>query len=139
MLHVRAPRHDAAGAAVIATFYPPEPLILPAGWRRAELRSDGHKWIREEGIDAFLSVIVSGCVELDGKRWLHVSVARPERLPSWDDFALVKALFVGTDRYAYQVLPPRAKHVNINPHVLHMWSCLDGEPLPDFTHGGSAL
>jgi len=37
------------------------------------------------------------------------------------------------------VVPPRSQYVNINPTVLHLWVCLDGDVLPDFTHGGSSL
>ena len=50
-----------------------------------------------------------------------------------------KELFVGRDEFAYQVIPPRDQHVNIHPNVLHLWSCLDGSPLPDFTRGTGSL
>lgn len=40
---------------------------------------------------------------------------------------------------ALQVLPPRAKHVNIHPFCLHLWCCLDGDVTPDFTQGSGSL
>lgn len=107
------------------------PRVMPAGWRQEEpgvfRRRDG------------LLVLASALVEQDGKRWLHVSMSRKNQLPSWGDVRAVKDLFVGRDRYAYQVLPPPSHYVNFHPNVLHLWSCLDGEPMPDFTRGAGIL
>ena len=110
------------------------PRVLPAGWRMFE-GGDGAKYVRGDQ----LSVIVSGDVELDGKRWLHVSLARPNRLPSWDDVGTVKALFVGRDKLAVQVLPQQVRYINIHPHCLHIWHCIDGDPVPDFARGGASI
>jgi hypothetical protein len=82
-----------------------------------------------------LAVIVSGMVEGDGKRWLHVSVSRAGRLPSWEDLGTVKNEFIGKDKVAIQVFPTEDKYVNFHPHVLHLWHCVDGESIPDFTFG----
>lgn len=79
-----------------------------------------------------LLVVCSARVESDGKRWIHVSCSRPNRLPTWQDVRRVKDVFIGKDRRAIQVLPPAAEYVNIHPHCLHLWSCLDGDGLPDF-------
>jgi hypothetical protein len=79
-----------------------------------------------------LRVICSAQLERDNRRWMHVSCSRPNRLPSWEELRLVKDTFIGRDRKALQVLPPQAEYVNIHPHVLHLWSCLDGDGLPDF-------
>ena len=86
-----------------------------------------------------MSVIVSGAVEQDGKRWVHVSVARPTRLPSYDDMAWAKQTFMGADAYAYSVWAPVDKHVNIHPWCLHLWACIDGDGLPDFTAGTGSV
>jgi hypothetical protein len=83
-----------------------------------------------------LLVICSASRERDGKRWIHVSMSRHKRLPSYDDMCLVKNQFLGANRLAVQVFARAAHHVNINPHVLHLWSCLDGDPVPDFRHEG---
>jgi hypothetical protein len=82
-----------------------------------------------------MTVIFSGMVEADGKRWLHVSCAHGNRLPSWDDLKLVKETFIGRDRKAVQVFPSQEEYVNVNPYCLHLWHCLDGDGLPDFTSG----
>ena len=85
-----------------------------------------------------LSVIVSGVIE-DGKRWLHVSFARKSRMPEYTDMAIVKRLFIGEDRKAIMILPEKRNHVNIHRYCLHLWSCLDGDGLPEFSHGIGTL
>ena len=110
------------------------PRVLPAGWRVLETRADGVKYQRDG-----LRAIVSVAMELDGRAWMHLSVSRGMRLPSWEELRDAKDLFIG-DRYAYQVFPTRADYVNINPYVLHLWAPLEGElPLPDFTHGKKSI
>ncbi len=106
-----------------------------------------HGWIEEEGIDGSrylhrksqTSVIISGCVELDGKRWIHFSVARKDHLPHWEELVDIKEMFLGRETKAIQVIPPRSQYVNIHPNCLHLWYCVDGDPLPDFTRGGKSL
>lgn len=88
------------------------------------------------GEAAGLLVICTAAREADGKRWMHVSMSRRKRLPSYDDMCLVKDVFVGRERMALQVFARKSQHVNINPYVLHLWSCLDGDPTPDFRHAG---
>lgn len=112
------------------------PMVLPAGWQTVRTTDDGAMYMSRDG----MSVIVSWHKEDDGRHWLHVSCARKNRLPSWDDVADVKRMFVGDGRYAYQVIPPKSKHVNIHPNCLHLWAPLEGaQPLPDFTHGGNTI
>lgn len=86
-----------------------------------------------------LAVIASIGIEQDDRWWLHVSVSRRAREPSWTDLRYVKAIFVGPDTVALQVLPRESDYVNINPFVLHMWRCLEGEVTPDFTEGTGTL
>jgi hypothetical protein len=113
------------------------PKVLPSPWIVIEKRMDGSAY---QDPLLGLRVIASTFRAQDGKAWLHVSCSRADKLPSWDEMKLVKDLFVGIDRYAYQVFPPKSRYVNFHPHVLHLWSCLDagpmGEVLPDFAEGG---
>lgn len=90
-----------------------------------------------EHINMPLSVICTGNVESDGKRWLHVSCSRRNRLPSWEELRLVKDTFIGKDRKAISVLPCEGEYVNDHPFVLHLFSCLDGDGLPDFRTEGT--
>ena len=70
--------------------------------------------------------------------WLHVSCSRPDIIPTHDQMAEVKDLFVGPDRWAYSVWAPADRHINIHERVLHLWAPLDNEPrLPDFGRHGT--
>jgi len=108
------------------------PLILPHNWRVVEEKGDGRRYLRHDQ----LSVIISGRRPGDGRRWIHLSLARPDRLPNWTEVVAVKELFLGRERYAVQVIPPRDRYVNIHPYCLHLWSCEDGHPLPEFSIEG---
>lgn len=110
------------------------PKVLPAGWALADRAMDGAAY-RGQG----MVVLVSGAFEADGKRWLHVSFSRAHKLPSYEDQALIKAIFIGPEQYAYAVLPPASRHVNQHKYCLHLWCCLDGPVLPDFTRGGGSI
>jgi len=114
------------------------PGVLPAGWVRLE--APGPAFICQ-GLGGLRDVMVlfSVGVENDGRKWIHVSLSRPNRLPSWEDIQAVKDLFIGTERYAYQVLPPKLEHYSLpqgrprSGYVLHLWAPVSGEPpLPNF-------
>lgn len=122
----------------------------PDGFQRVVDGEDGATFIdRAEG----LSVICSIAFEEDGRHWMHVSVARPDRMPTWEEYVRVKEAFVGVERFAYQVVPPRSEHVNIHPFCLHMFALVNdhrdkavaiaggekGQALPDFTRGRRSL
>ena len=93
-----------------------------------------------------LVIIYSEGIELDGRRWLHVSCSRKDRtIPTYDDLVTLKTLTLGTDTEAYQVFPPAHRHIDIAGRgdrpiqVLHLWSCMTGPVLPDFTRGGKSI
>ncbi len=119
------------------------PRVLPVGWARVPWHTPAFDCHGIGGC-AGLRALVSAGIEEDGRRWLHVSVSRRGRTPSWEDLDAVKRLFIGDERYAYQVHPPRAEHYNGQltgalgdpgrvGNVLHLWAPLEGEsPLPNF-------
>lgn len=111
------------------------PAYLPPQWRLVDRGGDGAAYKRVDG----LAVIASASLQQDGKRWLHVSLSRANRLPSYEDLAHVKRVFVGEDRFAVQVFAPKAQHVNLHAYCLHLWCCLDGHPLPDFSQGTGSV
>lgn len=115
------------------------PKVLPAGWWLIRQGADGAQYVYQRSIHKMF-VIVSAGMEQDGRRWLHVSVSKPptrskNKMPSYNDLRHVKEVFVGRDRKAIEVHAPAAEHVNLHTGVRHLWSCLDGDPLPDFTQG----
>lgn len=111
------------------------PRVLPAGWHR--LRAPGPAF-ECDGIGGLrgVKVLFSIGVEEDGRQWIHVSLSRRGRVPSWDDCVAVKRIFLGDARYAYQVIPPQADHYDLGMpglHVLHLWALVAGESaLPNF-------
>jgi hypothetical protein len=108
------------------------PYVLPPDWEEVESPMISSRcWRCSNG----LKVIASVLEESDGRDWLHVSVSRTQRLPSWKDLAYVKGLFIGAEHKAIQVFAPADEHVNIHPFCLHLFRCLDGDPLPDFRVG----
>lgn len=107
--------------------YLPDPP--PVGWRLRSRLGDGAAYQARSG----QVVILSGSRQDDGRRWVHLSTSFADRLPTWADLRNVKDLFLGPDLYAVQVMPPRALYVNIHPHVLHLFACADGWPLPEFS------
>lgn len=110
------------------------PASLPAKWRVQERRRDGASYVvtTERG---WMTVIASACQESDGKRWVHLSCAYPSRLPTWTELTMIRDVLLGAHAKTIQVLAPKSEHVNIHPYCLHLWHCLDGDPLPDFTQG----
>jgi hypothetical protein len=110
---------------------------LPNTWKIVERRRDGASYRRTDG----LVVILSVSEEDDGRTWLHASMSRKSRLPTYQDMVAVKHLFIGDDRYAYQVFAPKAMHVNIHSNCLHLFAPLeiDDAVLPDFTRGSRSI
>lgn len=99
-------------------------LEAPTGWHIVQTRADGLAWERLVGEK--ITVIESIAEKSDGKRWLHVSVAKPSKhkMPTYDDVQLMRKLFIGPGRESYMVFPPQSRYVDINP-VLHLFCCLD--------------
>jgi tricorn protease-like protein len=98
------------------------------GWRLLKQNPDGEMYLDNSG----MSVIVSGEIK-EGKRWVHLSFARKTRMPSYADIQRVRIVFLGDDNTAIMVWPPKDRYVNLHPYCLHLWSCLDGDGLPEFS------
>ena len=96
----------------------------PDGWIYRRLDHDG-------------TVIVTVYDYETGDQWIHASISRKGRLPSYDDLKdLHRAIF--GNGYAYQVFAPSEEHVNIHDFALHLFGRLDGKPaLPEFAIGKS--
>lgn len=71
----------------------------------------------------------------EGELWAHLSVSvhRPTpRVPTWDELKWCKDVFIGPERKAVTVFPPRAEYINHHEHTLHLFAPLERDPLPDF-------
>lgn len=105
--------------------------VSQISWDR--VRWPGGKGFRHVGHG--LLVLISVSVEEDGLRWMHLSFSHRNRTPTYENMALVKETFVGEHRKAIMVLPGKHEHVNVHPYCLHLWHCVDGDYLPNFTRG----
>lgn len=108
---------------------------LPESWQLHERTLDGIVCLHKSG----LKVILSGSVEDDGKLWLHLSASRDRLVPNWEQMANIKSLFLGDDALAVQVFPRSRDHINIHRFCLHLWCCLDADPVPDFSSGTGTI
>ena len=111
------------------------PKLLPNTWKILDIFDDGWMYIRQD----MLKVISSAAREQDGKRWRHLSISRQSRVPTYEEMMVVRNLFLGEDAHAIQVFPPKAQHISIFRFCLHLWHCIDGNPLPDFARGGDSI
>ena len=84
-----------------------------------------------------LQIIATAAVMDDGREWLHVSVSRKSRLPSYEEMTRIKRDFIGDDKKAISVLPEKKYHVNIHENCLHLFYSAEN-PLPEFS-GGTGL
>jgi hypothetical protein len=64
-----------------------------------------------------LRVISSGSDD----RWEHVSVSCPDRCPTWEEMASIKAYFWSDDETVLQFHPRRSAYVSVHPYCLHLW------------------
>lgn len=108
---------------------------IPSGWQRITLNTDGASYRK---LDGTLTATVSGARELDGKHWLHLSIANHAFVPSHQELRDAKFAFFG-DRKAIQVFPSSEHYINIHPFCLHLFCCLGADPLPEFSRGSGSL
>ena len=110
---------------------PDRVTILLPGYRFIDNYMNIQKrYLRNDGMS-----VICGMENHDGKWWLHVSCAKPDRLPTWEDLKEVKNTFIGRYKKAIQILPNEKEYVNIHPYCLHLYNC-DNDMLPDFIHEG---
>ncbi len=86
-----------------------------------------------------LLVIVTASYMDDNRCWLHVSLSERDDVPTYSQLTKVKREFIGPESKAIMVLPAASEHVNLNENVLHLFCCLDADPLPDFTMGSGSI
>ena len=116
------------------------PTKIPPGWVRATHTNNGTPWSEVSCGRGWrnkkkkLLVVASVKRHEDKKLWIHVSASNPKRVPNYAELDYVKRHWIGNDMYAVQVFPPSTSKINIAVHALHLWACLDGWPLPEFSN-----
>lgn len=53
--------------------------------------------------------------------WDHISVSLEDRVPTYEEMKRVKELFFLPDEWAMELHAPAKDHINVHPHVLHLW------------------
>ena len=105
--------------------------IPPSYWiRSSELEKSSADGLGHEEIweNKFSNLRVARTISVTGKgvHWLHVSVSRKIRPPSWAELTKVKIEFIGNDREAYQVFGSAMDHFGAHDFCMHLWWPLDG-------------
>jgi len=104
-------------------------MKTPKGWNEIDKKLDGSGyWCPSRN----QFIICSIAKEKDGKKWLHVSLSGKKRI-QYEDLKDIKDLFIGPDKYAIMIFPPKDKYVNIHPNCFHLFHCIDGHALPEFS------
>lgn len=67
----------------------------------------------------------------NGDNWIHVSVSRPDRIPSWEEIAKVKSEFIGDELEAVHVIPKSSDHINVHAYCMHLWAPIKTTELPN--------
>jgi hypothetical protein len=111
--------------------------IAPPGWIMGQRRLDGASFYFQKRRQ--FTAIISSAIEHDGRRWIHLSIARRDHLPSWGELVRARDAFLGPEVRCLQVVAPTAEHVNIHDFCLHLWHCPEGDGIPDFTQGKATI
>ena len=61
----------------------------------------------------------------------HMSVARPDRYPSWDEMMQLRAVMFDDDAEVVQLMPPCEEYVNVHNNCFHLWHRRDSRLIPD--------
>jgi len=117
------------------------PVVLPANWSRIAPPAQLVAVCGAQNCAAYMSALGTKAIlslddyEQDGK-WLHLSVSRLGRLPTWNELKGAKELFLG-DRLAIQLLPPKSHWISIS-ECLHLFHRLDADTVPPGIWGAAS-
>lgn len=71
-------------------------------------------------------IIVGATEDPIAEGWEHVSVSMQSRAPNWQEMCFVKDLCWNDDELVMQFHPPKALHIDIHSHCLHLWRPQNG-------------
>lgn len=113
-----------------------DPLAIRRVLGRAEwsapVPSGDDSWVIARKDHTGMIMVSVAPYDPDQADWIHASISWRDRMPSYEDLALMHRAVFG-DRHAYQVFVPAAEHYSFHDHCLHLWGRVDGRrALPDF-------
>ncbi len=93
----------------------------PSHWRevKSPFPDMGRYWMHAL---VKITVMRSRSTMENGDVYTHISMARPDRLPTWEELSKVKDEFLGEDVAGYHVVPAKKDYVNIHSFCLHIWA-----------------
>lgn len=83
-------------------------------------------WVRFPETKAFDFGELSIFAGKEQGRW-HLSIAHPDRLPTWEEIKTLRDLLVPEDVFLAIPMPPKAHWVNLHEFCLHLWEHKDEE------------
>jgi hypothetical protein len=83
---------------------------------------------QRDGLRAIVTLDLAD--DLGAGNWLHLSVSRARRLPTWGDLVSTRDALGYEELYFLQQLPPRRHWLNVHPYCLHLLHRLDQEAVP---------
>lgn len=88
----------------------------------------------KDGLAAIVTVDLAS--DVGAGDWLHISVSRARRLPTWGDLVSARDALGYGELYFVQQLPPRRHWLNVHSHCLHLLHRLDAETVPRLLWAG---
>jgi hypothetical protein len=104
-------------------------LVPPDEWPGIPVLDAWHFLGRAPNTNGLVAIV--SLMQIDGKAWLHLSVSRRSRTPSYEDLVRTRSVLLSVDAPVYFVLPKGTEHVDFHPHCLHLWQPVAHDPFPD--------
>jgi hypothetical protein len=81
-----------------------------------------------DGLRAIVTLDLAA--DLGAGNWLHISVSRTRRLPTWGDLVTARDALGYQDVYFLQQVPPRRYWLSVHDHCLHLLHRIDQDAVP---------
>jgi hypothetical protein len=113
--------------------WPPEPFCKMAGLQPIKNQWDvvNRAWRVKRGVFRN-GLILASVATYEHQVWYHVSFSLKDKVPTYEQMMFVKEAMFSPSNKVIQVLPARSEHYNLHLDCLHLWTCLEGDRLPDF-------
>lgn len=89
---------------------------------------------QRDGLRAIVTIDLAS--DVGAGDWLHVSVSRARRLPTWGDLVTARDALGYGELYFLQQLPPRRHWLNVHNYCLHLLHRIDQDAVPRLLWAG---
>lgn len=105
-------------------------MATPSAVRHEPLLVDLGTYVQPQQSGLRVIVTLDMLEELGAGNWLHLSVSRERRLPTWGDLVTARDALGYEDVHFVQQLPPRKHWLSVHNFCLHLLCRLDQETVP---------